>query len=76
MSILVVNDYADFKKLKELLGTTDGNLASHLKALEKTEFIKYEKTFIKRKPNTKYIATDLGRLEFKKHIDALQKLIK
>ena len=46
MSILVVNDSADFKRLKELLGVTDGNLASHLKALEKAEFIIYEKTFI------------------------------
>ena len=76
MSILVVNDFADFKRLKELLGATDGNLASHLKALEKTDFIRFEKQFIKRKPNTKYFATKLGKLEFKKHINALEKLIK
>lgn len=76
MSILVVNDSADFKRLKELLGVTDGNLASHLKALEKAEFIIYEKTFINRKPNTKYIVTNLGKLEFKKHIEALEKLIR
>ncbi|WP_397447402.1 winged helix-turn-helix domain-containing protein [Polaribacter sp. R77954] len=76
MSILMVNDYADFNTLKELLGATDGNLASHTKALEKVDFIKVEKQFIGRKPNTKYIATDLGKLEFKKHIEALEKLIK
>ena len=35
----MVNDYADFNTLKELLGATDGNLASHAKALEKVEFI-------------------------------------
>ena len=75
MSILVVNDFVDFKRLKELLGATDGNLASHLKALEKTEFIKFEKHFINRKPNTKYYATKLGKKEFKKHIEALEKLI-
>ena len=43
MSILMVNEFADFKTLKELLEVTDGNLASHLKALEKVEYIKIEK---------------------------------
>ena len=76
MSILMVNEYADFNTLKELLGATDGNLASHTKALEKVDFIKVEKQFIGRKPNTKYIATELGKMEFKKHINALEKLIK
>ncbi len=76
MSILVVNEYADFKTLKELLGVTDGNLASHSKALEKVGFIIVEKQFIGRKPNTKYIATQLGKDEFRKHVEALEKLIK
>ncbi len=75
MSILVVNEAADFSTLKELLEITDGNLASHAKALEKVDYIKVEKQFIGRKPNTKYIATPLGKLEFKKHIAALEKLI-
>jgi DNA-binding MarR family transcriptional regulator len=75
MSVLMVNDYADFNMLKELLGATDGNLASHTKALEKEEYIKVEKQFIGRKPNTRYSATKLGKMEFKKHIDALEKLI-
>jgi DNA-binding MarR family transcriptional regulator len=75
MSILVVNEYADFKELKELLEVTDGNLASHTKALEKEDYIRVEKSFIGRKPNTKYIATKIGKLEFKKHIAALEKII-
>jgi len=76
MSILVVNEYADFNTLKELLGATDGNLASHSKALEKVGFIRVEKQFIGRKPNTKYYATGLGKEEFKKHVEALERLIK
>lgn len=76
MSILVVNEYADFNRLKELLGATDGNLASHSKALEKVGFIRVEKQFIGRKPNTKYYATELGKEEFKKHVEALERLIK
>ncbi|MCR8666471.1 transcriptional regulator [Aestuariibaculum sp. M13] len=75
MSILMVNEYADFNTLKELLGATDGNLASHTKALEKAEYITIEKQFIGKKPNTRYSTTQLGEIEFKKHIDALEKLL-
>lgn len=75
MSALMVNEFIDFSTLKELLGVTDGNLASHLKSLEKEEYIAIEKQFIGRKPNTKYSVTKLGKLEFKKHINALEKLI-
>lgn len=75
MSILMVNEYADFTTLKELLGVTDGNLASHAKALEAEEYIKIEKQFIGKKPNTRYIATKQGRKAFKDHINALEKLI-
>jgi len=35
MSVLTVNESYDFNSLKEALAVTDGNLASHLKALEK-----------------------------------------
>ena len=75
MSILVVNEDADFNRLKELLDVTDGNLASHIKALEQAEYILVEKSFVGRKPNTNYTATKLGHAEFKKHIEALEKLI-
>lgn len=75
MSILMVNEYADFSMLKEMLEATDGNLASHIKALEKEAYINVKKQFIGRKPNTRYMATDLGKMEFKKHIEALEKLI-
>ncbi|AOW21750.1 winged helix-turn-helix domain-containing protein [Urechidicola croceus] len=76
MSALMVNESIDFSTLKELLGVTDGNLASHLKSLEKEEYITIEKQFIGRKPNTKYSITKLGKLEFTKHINALEKLIR
>ncbi len=75
MSILMVNEHADFNMLKELLDVTDGNLASHVKALESADYIDVEKQFIGRKPNTRYSTTKLGELEFKKHIEALEKLI-
>ncbi|MBT8319082.1 MAG: transcriptional regulator [Gramella sp.] len=75
MSVLMVNEFADFKTLRDLLGATDGNIASHTKALEKQDYIKVEKSFIDRKPNTRYIASDKGRKAFKEHLDALEKLL-
>ena len=76
MSALAVNDYVDFNHLKDLLSVTDGNLASHLKALEKEDYIGLKKTFVGRKPNTRYFVTTQGREAFEKHLGALEQLIK
>ncbi len=75
MSALMVNETIDFNTLKELLQVTDGNLASHIKALEKQEYIHIYKQFIGKKTNTKYRASKLGKDAFEKHIIALEKLI-
>lgn len=76
MSVLAANESYDFNALKELLDVTDGNLASHLKALEKEEYIIVIKSFLGRKPNTRYQATKKGIEAFKKHLEALENLIK
>jgi DNA-binding HxlR family transcriptional regulator len=76
MSVLMINDSCDFNSLKETLGVTDGNLASHLKALEDKEMIKVNKQFIGRKPNTSYSATKAGITDFNSHLKALESLIK
>ncbi len=75
MSILIVNNSIDFNDLKEALGVTDGNLASHLKALEENKVIMVNKQFIGRKPNTSYSITESGVLLFRNHITALENLI-
>lgn len=76
MSVLSANSNYDFNSLKELLHVTDGNLASHLKALEKEEYISIFKSFIGRKPNTQYSATEKGKSAFKKHLQVLENLIR
>lgn len=76
MSALAVNDSLDFNALKDYLDLTDGNLASHLKSLEKEEFIGVEKSFVGRKPNTKYFMSKAGKKAFDEHLQALEKLIK
>jgi DNA-binding MarR family transcriptional regulator len=76
MSILMVNDSVDFLTLKEMLQVTDGNIASHVTALEKLQYIEVKKQFIGKKPNTSYSVTNEGRKAFTEHLDALEKLIK
>lgn len=76
MSVLLANEHYDFNSLKDLLDVTDGNLASHIKALEKEEYINVNKTFIGKKPNTQYSVSEKGRKAFIKHLEALENLIK
>lgn len=75
MSILLVNDVVDFGMLKEQLQLTDGNMASHLAALEKAQYITITKKFVGKKPNTTYTVSKEGKKAFNLHIDALEKLI-
>ncbi|MBI3124775.1 MAG: transcriptional regulator [Ignavibacteriales bacterium] len=75
MSVLAVNDALDFSSLKQYLEVTDGNLATHLKTLEKEGFIGVEKSFIDRKPNTKYSLTEEGRKAFNDHLKAMEVFI-
>ena len=76
MSVLMVNDSYDFISLKEALDVTDGNLASHLKALEEKNMLRVNKQFIGRKPNTSYSVTEEGRTAFSQHLRNLEDLIK
>ncbi len=75
MSVLVVNEYLTYNALKELLELTDGNLASHLKALEASEYIQMTKEFVGRKPQTTYRATEAGRAALAHHLNVLEQLI-
>jgi DNA-binding MarR family transcriptional regulator len=76
MAALMVNESVDFVRLKELLQTSDGNLASHIKALENAEYVLYTKQFVGKKPNTTYRISDQGRTAFELHLKALEELIK
>ncbi|MEK7672089.1 MAG: transcriptional regulator [Bacteroidota bacterium] len=76
MSALMVNDSLDFNSLKQTLDVTDGNLASHISALESEGFVEVKKEFVGKKPLTTYSVTAAGRRAFGEHLDALEKLIK
>jgi DNA-binding MarR family transcriptional regulator len=76
MSALMVNADLNFNELKELIGVTDGNLASHLRTLEENGYLKVQKGFIGRKTNTTYSVTKAGEKAFRQHLDALDAMIR
>ena len=76
MSTLMVNDEINFNDLKQLIDVTDGNLASHMKSLEESGYVKVNKGFIGRKTNTTYSVTKAGQKAFQQHLDALEQMIK
>ena len=76
MSVLVVNNWVSYKELKNLLDLTDGNLASHVTALEKLDYLEVKKQFIGKKPLTTYRITKVGKISFEQHIEGLEKLIR
>ena len=76
MAVLLANESVSFNDLKEVLGLTDGNLASHVAALEKAEYVLVSKQFIGKKPNTTYAATAAGKTAFQQHLATLEKLLR
>ncbi len=75
MSLLMVHEKLEFNTLKKELQVTDGNLASHLAALEKGGYIAVIKKFVGKKPNTSYSITKVGEKAFREHLDALESLL-
>jgi len=76
MSLLLVNDWVEFKFFKEMLGLSDGNLASHIKTLEEAKYLRVKKEFVGKKPQTSYAVTAAGKKAFNDHLDALEALLK
>ncbi len=76
MSLLMVEEWMDFGRLKETLDLTDGNLSSHIAKLEGKGYVEVRKQFVGKKPQTSYRATPAGRRAFQDHLDALEKIIR
>ncbi|MGI4832087.1 MAG: winged helix-turn-helix domain-containing protein [Janthinobacterium lividum] len=76
MAVLLAGEQVSFNDLKDSLDLTDGNLASHVAALEKAGYVLVHKQFIGKKPNTTYQATVEGKAAFQEHLAALEKLLR
>lgn len=52
---------ATFAELRDKVGTTDGNLSTHLRKLEDAGYVQVSKSFVARKPLTQVALTEMGR---------------
>lgn len=64
-----------FPKLQALLGITSGNLATHLRKLEESEYIEVQKVLEGRNPVTYVTLTDDGRHAFRVYRRQLRALL-
>lgn len=69
------NEHVNFTYLRKLLKLTDGNLGAHLSKLEQAGYVKIDKTFVARKPQTFISATGKGRDAFAGHVVALKEIV-
>ena len=75
LNALAEDAQLDFGALREMLGVTDGNLATHLRKLEDAGYIVVEKTFVGRRPRTYISLTPQGRAAFQEHVAALREIL-
>ncbi|MCK6601674.1 MAG: transcriptional regulator [Bacteroidetes bacterium] len=75
MSVLMTVTEADFNFLKKQVNATDGNLSISLKKLEESGYVSVTKSFIDRKPSSKYQLTPEGRTAFSVYLGQLEKLL-
>lgn len=75
LNALPSGEQLEFGKLKSMLGATDGNMATHLGALEKAGYIAVEKDFVGKKPRTRVSLTRVGRKAFERHVAYLKDLL-
>ncbi|MBN1782619.1 transcriptional regulator [bacterium] len=75
VTILAQIENASFGYLKESVGTSDGNLSTHLSKLEQAGYIRIQKKFVSRKPLTQYSLTTRGRTAFMNYIDQMDSIV-
>src|SRR5690606_32386423 len=74
VSALAVNDSLTFGDLKDMLGTTDGNLSVHARRLEEAGYVECLKSFQGRRPRTEYRLTPEGRQALERYLDHMESL--
>ena len=76
LALLSGADALTFSRLRDLLQETDGNLGAQLRKLEDAGYVAVKKEFEKRKPVSWYSITPIGQKALKKHLRAIEMLIK
>ena len=75
MAYLSGSGSADFGILKKRIGVTDGNLSIHLRKLEDAGYVRVEKRFRGRRPQTICHLTDKGRAAWIAYIGQMESLL-
>ena len=75
LSVLISVKNAHFTYLKESIGTSDGNLSTHLTKLEEAGYIRIKKTFKGKKPQTICTITKQGKKAFREYLEQLEQII-
>ncbi|HUH13852.1 MAG TPA: transcriptional regulator [Longimicrobiales bacterium] len=76
VSALAVNESLTFNELKELLGTSDGNLSVHARKLEEAGYVDCTKSFEGRFPRTEYRLAAAGRHALERYLGHMESLIR
>ncbi len=76
MAYLSTFSPAIFGELKDKVGATDGNLSTHLRKLEDAGYVRQEKRFVGRRPQTRIFLTESGRRAWLAWIDQMQGLMR
>ncbi|MBV9333992.1 MAG: transcriptional regulator, partial [Candidatus Eremiobacteraeota bacterium] len=64
-------DWVAFSELARVLHVSNGNLGAHLSKLVDAEYVEEEKSFVNRRPLTRYRLTKTGRDAFAAHVSQL-----
>jgi DNA-binding MarR family transcriptional regulator len=76
MSMLAASPDLSFTELRDTLGMTDGNLTTHLKALQQAGYIAVAKSYQNRRPLTTCSLTVEGRKAFAGYVNLLEQIVK
>ena len=76
VSALAVAPSLTFAELKQILGTTDGNLSVHARKLEDAGYVTVAKSFADRVPRTEYTLTAAGRNALERYVGHMEDLIR
>lgn len=76
MSMLAASPELSFTEMRDALGMTDGNLTTHIKALQQEGYISVAKSYQNRRPLTTCTLTPAGRKAFAEYINLLEKIVR
>lgn len=76
MQALILHGNVEFRQLRYAIPEmTDGNLASHLRVLERSHYARCHKEIVDRKLRTSYEITENGKESFERLKQSLRKMI-